>query len=261
MSLNLDFSKEHKNLSKEETYIALNAYLENAAFVGSMAERLQWEVLERNLKDSPFIEETYRRVLQERTEELNKRNTFGARLDIKINHLEGNKKDAPSDQKQKKTLKQKVKKLFNDSRAGLYLAVGAVSAAVVAGGAIGLSVFGGVNGIDPRFCGSLILNGAVIGGKVLAVGGVLTTARTALSAAAANKGGEELLEAKEALANLKYLRSAFNRIEQADKFNKNKASVQEKADKPVSLQTAISNQAKKPLPAAVAEKINAQKSY
>jgi len=254
MTLNVDFRKERVSLSKEETYEALNAYLENAAFITSEKTRSQWETWERNLKDSPYFDETYQRVLKERTEELNKRNTLGARLDVKINHLEQTKDQIPEDKKQKKTLKQKVKDAFSCSNP--YLAAGVVGAVLTAGVSAGTSLWGAVNGIDPQFCASVLVKGAALGGKVLAAGTAVTAARMTLSAAFANKGGKELLEAKEALRNLNALKRAFQIIDAKDQYKNKTPSIKEKPAASVSLK-----QEKEGLSPAVINKIKTAKAY
>ncbi|MBO4520400.1 MAG: hypothetical protein J5787_04260 [Alphaproteobacteria bacterium] len=225
MALSVDFKNERVSLSKEQTYEALNAYLENASFITSEKTRSQWETWERNLKDSPYFEETYQRVLKERTEELKKRNTLMARLDVKLNRLEQHQEQIPEEKKQKKTLKQKAKEAFNC--ANPYLAAGIAGAVLTTGVLAGTSLWGAINGVDAQFCASVLVKGAVAGGKVLAAGTAVTAARMTLSAAFANKGGKELLEAKEALRNLSALKRAFAIIEEKDRVKTGKISAKE----------------------------------
>lgn len=218
MALSIDFRNERVSLSKEQTYEALNAYLENASFVTSEATRTEWETWERNLKASPHIDATYQRVLKEKNDEFNKHNTLAARLDITVNRLK-NIRNKDVKRKQEKSLKQKVKNAFKNSE--LYLIAGAVSAVAVAGAAAGLSFFGSFHGIDPQFCSSVLSKGVTLGGQILAAGTALTATRMSVSASLSNKGGKELLKAQEDLKNLKQLKQAFMVIEQKDRFRKN----------------------------------------
>ncbi len=227
MALNVDFRKERIALSKEQTYEALNAYLKNAAFITSEGERSQWETWERNLKDSPYFGETYHRVLKERTEDLKKRDTLMARLDVKFNGLERKlnqssekrKQDQSAGKDQKKTLKQKAKDAFMSAHP--YLAAGIVGAVITTGMAAGASFWSSVHGIDPQFCASVLSYGSTFGGAMLGTGALLTAAHTSLGVAVADKGGKELLEAKEALKNLNSLKRAFQIIEAKDRYRSN----------------------------------------
>lgn len=256
MSLHLNLKKERITLSKEETYDALNAYLENVAFVRSEFERSKLETWEQNLKESAYIEEVFKRVKKEKTADFNKRNTLPARLDEKLNYLERN--EQKSENNQKKSSKQKIKELFNNSNSAVYLGIGIVGAAITAGGACGVSFLSAAHGVDPKFCASVLAGGVVLGGKILAAGGVAAAARMTLSKAFSNKGGKELLQAKENLKNLHLLKARFIYLNKKDSlFSKNEAK------KNTSLQASIrKKEPKENLSAIVMNKMSsAQKGF
>lgn len=246
MALDIDFRKERVALSKEQTYEALNAYLENAAFITSERMHSQWETWERNLKDSPYFGETYHRVLKEKTKESKERNTLMARLDIKFNGLERKlnqrsvrrNPDQIPEKNKKKTLKQKAKDAFMS--ANPYLAAGIVGAVITTGIAVAGSAWSAASGADHQFCASVLAHCSAYAGALVGTGAVLTAAHMSLGIAFADKGGKELLEAKEALKNLNYLKTALVIIEAKDKY-KNKADTQSLSEQKNGLSPAIVN--------------------